>query len=80
MRKIDDVSIGGAGKEKRMNKCPKCGRYMSSHMEYAFGSARCLWSCICGYSTRECTTGMQMDTKTRNKNTKITTSSTSFTE
>lgn len=36
-----------------MNKCPKCGLYMSSHMEYIFGGARMVWVCPCGYSTKQ---------------------------
>lgn len=47
-----------------MNRCPNCGRYMSSYMEYIFGGVRLVWTCECGYSTKDCTTGMSMDTKT----------------
>lgn len=47
-----------------MNKCPKCGRYMSSYMEYTFGCARLVWTCECGYSTKDCSTGMSFDSKT----------------
>lgn len=47
-----------------MNKCPKCGRYMSSYMEYIFCGARCVWTCECGYSTKDCRTGMSFDNKT----------------
>ena len=54
-----------------MNKCPKCGRYMISHMEYLFGGARCVWTCICGYSIKECTSGMSIDNKSYIKNPKI---------
>lgn len=32
-----------------MNRCPKCGRYMNSHIEYVCGEARVIWSCDCGY-------------------------------
>lgn len=41
-----------------MNKCPKCGLYMTSHMKYIFGGARLVWTCSCGYSTEQCDTGM----------------------
>ena len=46
-----------------MNRCPICGRYMSSYMEYIFGGARCVWTCECGYSTKDCMTGMNFDSK-----------------
>lgn len=39
-----------------MCRCPKCGRYMNSYMEYIFGGARLVWTCSCGYSTRKCNT------------------------
>ena len=35
-----------------MNRCPNCGRYMSSYMEYIFGGARLIWICECGYSNK----------------------------
>lgn len=37
-----------------MNKCPKCGNYMTFKMVYdALSNGRCVWDCeCCGYSTR----------------------------
>ena len=29
-------------------KCPKCGRYMTPHLEYRYGIAYTEWNCICG--------------------------------
>lgn len=51
-----------------MNKCPECGRYMSSYMEYIFGGARIIWICECGYSTKDYVTSMSSDIKTYRKN------------
>ena len=31
-------------------KCPKCGRYMTPHLQYKFGYSYTLWICPCGYS------------------------------
>lgn len=47
-----------------MNKCPKCGLYMTSHMKYIFGGARMIWTCSCGYSTEQCDTGMTYSDRT----------------
>lgn len=38
--------------EKSMNRCPKCGSYMSSHIEYVSGNALVVWKCECGYSSK----------------------------
>lgn len=35
-----------------MNRCPKCGRYMSWHIEYVGGNALVVWMCECGYSSK----------------------------
>ena len=31
-------------------QCPKCGRYMTPHLQYKFGYSYTLWICPCGYS------------------------------
>ena len=37
-------------------KCPKCGRYMTPHLNYAYGIAFTVYTCFCGYAedTFEC--------------------------
>ena len=30
-------------------KCPKCGRYMTPHLQSKFGYVYTLWTCPCGY-------------------------------
>lgn len=35
-----------------MNKCPKCGAYMNFYIEYVCGNPICIYSCSCGYSTK----------------------------
>lgn len=47
-----------------MKKCPKCGKYMTSHIKVIFGGARVVWSCPCGYSTECCETGMSYSDRT----------------
>lgn len=48
-----------------MEICPKCGRYMSGHMEMFFGAARMVWICPCGYSSKRADTGMAYSNKTK---------------
>ena len=31
-------------------KCPKCGRYITPHLQSKFGYVYNLWTCLCGYS------------------------------
>lgn len=47
-----------------MNKCPNCGLYMTSHRKYIFGGARIVWTCLCGYSTERCDSGMTYSDRT----------------
>lgn len=35
-----------------MNKCPICGKYMSSHMEPTHDGAMVVWECPCGYTNK----------------------------
>lgn len=35
-----------------MNRCPNCGRYMNPYVEYTFCGSRCIWTCECGYTTK----------------------------
>lgn len=50
-----------------MEKCPKCGLYMASHMKYIFGGAKVVWTCVCGYSTERCETGIVYSDRTEGK-------------
>ena len=43
-------------------KCPKCGRYMTPHLQSKFGYVYTLWTCLCGYSEDTC--GVRYDNKT----------------
>ena len=47
-----------------MEKCPKCGRYMTGNVVTIFGGSKMVWCCPCGYSTERSDTGMQFNTKT----------------
>lgn len=53
-----------------MNKCPKCGLYMSGHMEYIFGGAIMVWICSCGYSTKSSDTQMIYGNRTEKRDNK----------
>lgn len=44
-----------------MIKCPKCGRTMQCYTESIFEGIRTVWTCECGYCTRNC------ETSTNNK-------------
>lgn len=48
-----------------MEICPKCGRYMSGHMEMFFGAARLVCICLCGYSSKQTETGMAYSNETK---------------
>lgn len=43
---------------------------MTSYMEYILGGARIVWTCTCGYSTKDYRTGMYMDNTTHMNDTK----------
>lgn len=62
-----------------MRQCPKCGRYMLSYMEKIFDGARIVWTCSCGYSTKESNSGLSVSDKTDYLNTTHTENSIDFT-
>ena len=39
-----------------VRKCPKCGRYMRSYIQYSFCGYALIYDCECGYSTQYETT------------------------
>lgn len=53
-------------RDNEVQKCQKCGRYMSGYMEHLFGGTRMVWICPCGYSTKQSGTGMTYNNITEN--------------
>ena len=53
-------------RDNEVQKCQKCGRYMSGYTEYLFGGTRMVWICPCGYSTKQSETGMTYNNITEN--------------
>lgn len=60
--KITNEIVISQDGEIEMNRCPYCGRCMSSFIQNIFGGWRTVWTCVCGYSTE--THEIKVDNKT----------------
>ena len=57
--------------------CPRCGKFMDSHIEYNYGNVFVRLYCSCGYTNKDCRTGIQTNrTDYKNITNKISSSTT----